>query len=141
MSKAKWLVIFILALAVAIPAQAVELSLGGFPSFMRVRGRTIKNGTFINALGNEQARSLGLDNGNDEITIVDTTLRLTPQLVLSDAVTIRAQVDVMRNNLWGGLTSSGFGASGGNGAVGGMKIIIPIAIVLIALSKFLVIKR
>ena len=119
MSKAKWLVIFILALAVTIPAQAVELSLGGFPSFMRTRARTMKNATFINALSNEQARSLGLDNGNDEITIVDTTLRLTPQLVLSDAVTIRAQVDVMRNNLWGGLTSSGFGASGGNGAVGG----------------------
>ncbi|MCK5391926.1 MAG: hypothetical protein KAJ31_05820 [Deltaproteobacteria bacterium] len=119
MSKAKWLVIFILALAVTIPAQAVELSLGGFPSFMRTRARTMKNATFINALGNEQARSLGLDNGNDEITIIDTTLRLTPQLILSDAVTIRAQVDVMRNNLWGGLTSNTFGASGGNGAVGG----------------------
>jgi len=120
MSKAKWLVIFILALAVAIPAQAVELSLGGFPSFMRVRARSIQNGTFINALSNEQARALGLDSNADEITIIDTTLRLTPQLILSDTVTIRAQVDVMRNNLWGSLTSNGFGAgSGGNGAVGG----------------------
>ena len=120
MSKAKWLVIFILALAVAVPSYAVELSLGGFPSFMRIRARSIQNGTFINALSNEQARALGLDNNDDEITIVDTTLRLTPQLILSDAVTIRAQVDVMRNNLWGGLTSTGFGAgSGGNGAVGG----------------------
>ncbi len=120
MSKAKWLVIFILALAVAIPAQAVELSLGGFPSFMRVRARSIQNGTFINALSNQQARALGLDSNADEITIIDTTLRLTPQLILSDAVTIRAQVDVMRNNLWGSLTSNGFGAgSGGNGAVGG----------------------
>jgi len=119
MSKAKWLVIFILALAVAVPSYAVELSLGGFPSFMRIRARTIKNGTFINAISNEDARALGLDNGNDEITIIDTTLRLTPQLILSDAVTIRAQVDVMRNNLWGGLTSNGFGASGGSGAVTG----------------------
>ncbi len=119
MSKAKWLVIFILALAVAIPAQAVELSLGGFPSFMRVRARSIQNGTFINALSNEQARTLGLKSNSDEITIIDTTLRLTPQLILSDAVTIRAQVDVMRNNLWGGLTSGPFGASGGNGAVVG----------------------
>jgi hypothetical protein len=119
MSKAKWLVIFILALAVAVPSYAVELSLGGFPSFMRTRARIIKNGTFINAISEQQARTLGLDNGNDEITIVDTTLRLTPQLVLSDAITIRAQVDVMRNNLWGGLTSTTFGQAGGNGAVGG----------------------
>ncbi|MCH7927624.1 MAG: hypothetical protein IID03_06505 [Candidatus Dadabacteria bacterium] len=119
MSKAKWLVIFILALAVAIPAQAVELSLGGFPSFMRVRARSIQNGTFINALSNEQARVLGLKSNSDELTIIDTTLRLTPQLILSDTVTIRAQVDVMRNNLWGGLTSTPFGASGGNGAVVG----------------------
>ncbi len=129
MSKAKWLVVFILALVMSMPAQAVELSLGGFPSFMRVRARSIQDGTFINALSNEQARALGLDSGDDEITIVDTTLRLTPQLVLSDAVTIRAQVDVMRNNLWGGLTSGAFGSNafgtnasgptGGNGAVQG----------------------
>jgi len=119
MSKAKWLVIFILALAVAVPSYAVELSLGGFPSFMRIRARTLKNATFINSISNEDARALGLDNGNDEITIIDTTLRLTPQLILSDAVTIRAQVDVMRNNLWGGLTSATFGTSGGSGAVTG----------------------
>jgi len=119
MSKAKWLVIFILALAVAVPSYAVELSLGGFPSFMRVRARSIQNGTFINALSRSEARTLGLESNDDEITIIDTTLRLTPQLILSDTITIRAQVDVMRNNLWGGLTSNGFGASGGNGAVGG----------------------
>ena len=36
-------------------------------------------------LSNDQdARALGLDSADDEITIVDTTLRLTPQLVLSD---------------------------------------------------------
>jgi hypothetical protein len=30
MSKAKWLVLFLLALVVAVPSYAVELTLGGF---------------------------------------------------------------------------------------------------------------
>ena len=41
-------------------------------------------------------------NDNDMISVVDTTLRLTPQLGLSDAVTVRAQVDVASNMIWGG---------------------------------------
>ena len=35
-------------------------------------------------------------------SVVDTTLRITPQLGLSDAVTVRAQVDVASNMIWGG---------------------------------------
>ena len=105
MSKAKWLFLFLVAISVAIPSYAVELSLGGFPSFMRTRYRFISDGTFVSALSDADARLLGFNDNSDNISFVDTRLRLTPQLVLSDAVTIRAQVDVADNMIWGGLTS------------------------------------
>lgn len=105
MSKAKWLFLFLVAISVAIPSYAVELSLGGFPSFMRTRYRFISDGTFVSALSDADARALGFNDNSDNISFVDTRLRLTPQLVLSDAVTIRAQVDVADNMIWGGLTS------------------------------------
>jgi hypothetical protein len=106
MNKAKWVVVFLLAVAVAVPAYAVELTLGGFPSYMRTRARIIHNGTFISTLNDSQAEALGFANANDNVIFVDTRLRLTPQLVLSNAVTIRAQVDVMDNTIWGGTTSA-----------------------------------
>ncbi len=105
MSKAKWLLVFLIALGVAVPAQAVELNLGGFPSYFRQRVRYIKNATFINTLSREQANAIGFGNNKDSIFFADTTFRLTPQLVLSDSVTIRTQVDIMSNNIWGGNTS------------------------------------
>lgn len=108
MSRAKWLVIFFVALGMAVPSFAVELSLGGFPSYMRTRARFLKNATFVNTLSQAQADALGLEDNDDEFFLVDTTLRLTPQLVLSDAVTIRAQVDVARNMIWGGNTDGFF---------------------------------
>ena len=116
MSKAKWLLLFILALGVAIPSYAVELTLGGFPSYWRTRAHVIKDATFVSAMDRDQARQLGF-NGNDDLFVfVDTRLRLTPQLVLSDKVTIRAQVDVWDNNIWGGTTSNllGGGTTGAN---------------------------
>ena len=109
MRRAKWLLLFILALGIATPSFAVELTLGGFPSYMRQRVRWIKNATFISALSNTQATALGYGNADDDIFFADTTLRLTPQLVLSDAVTIRAQLNVFDNNIWGGSTSQFFG--------------------------------
>ncbi|MCH8028999.1 MAG: hypothetical protein IH874_03600 [Candidatus Dadabacteria bacterium] len=105
MSKGKLLFAFLLAFFVAVPSYAVELSLGGFPSFMRTRLRVIKDGTFIGALTNEHARALGFSNADDEVIFADTRLRLTPQLILSDNVTIRAQIDVADNNIWGGANS------------------------------------
>ena len=105
MSKAKWLFMFLLALCMAVPTFAVELSLGGFPSYMRTRARYIGNATFISALSNQNAIDLGFSNNKDNIFFMDTTLRLTPQLVLSDAVTIRAQLNVFDNNIWGGSTT------------------------------------
>lgn len=111
MSKAKWLLMFLLALSMAAPTFAVELTLGGFPSYMRTRARFISNATFISALSNNNAKQLGFNDNDDNIFFADTTLRLTPQLVLSDAVTIRAQINVFDNNIWGGATSSTFGGA------------------------------
>ncbi|MEQ9620013.1 MAG: hypothetical protein RIG61_12680 [Deltaproteobacteria bacterium] len=105
MSKAKWLILFLLALSMAVPASAVELTLGGFPSYMRTRARFIQNATFISALTRQNAQDLGFNDNDDTIFFADTTLRLTPQLVLSDAVTIRAQLNVFDNNIWGGSTT------------------------------------
>jgi hypothetical protein len=115
MSKAKWLIMFLLAMCIATPSFAVELSLGGFPSYMRTRARYIGNATFISALSDTEAQGLGYSNNNGNIFFMDTTLRLTPQLVLSDAVTIRAQFNVFDNNIWGGSTTGFLG--GGNTVV------------------------
>jgi len=115
MSKAKWLIMFLLALSMAAPTFAVELTLGGFPSYMRTRARFISNATFVSALSNNNAKQLGFNDNDDNIFFADTTLRLTPQLVLSDAVTIRAQIGVFDNNVWGGATTGFLG--GRNGVV------------------------
>ena len=48
-------------------------------------------------------------NNDEMVSFVDTTLRITPQLGLSDAVTVRAQVDVASNMIWGGATAGFFG--------------------------------
>ena len=109
MSKAKWLFMFLLALSMAAPTFAVELTLGGFPSYMRTRARFISNATFISALSTNNAKQLGFNDNNDNIFFADTTLRLTPQLVLSDSVTIRAQIGVFDNNIWGGATTGFLG--------------------------------
>jgi hypothetical protein len=109
MSKAKWVILFLLAMAVAVPSHAVELTLGGFPSYMRIRARYFGNATFLSTMNDTQAQSLGFNSGTDNITFVDSRLRLTPQLVLSDSVTIRAQVDVVDNMIWGGTTSAALG--------------------------------
>ena len=93
MRKANWLVMFLIAIAVAVPASAVELSLGGFPSYMSTEARYLENATYRSA-----------NDEDDAIFFVDTTLRVTPQLALSETVTIRAQVDIMNNNIWGGRT-------------------------------------
>jgi hypothetical protein len=72
---------------------------------MRTRARFIKNATFISTINDATAQALGFSDADDNIFFVDTRLRLTPQLVLSDSVTIRAQVDVFDNVIWGGATS------------------------------------
>ena len=88
MIQARWLIIFFAVLRMSVPSFAIDWSLGGFPSYMRTRARLIGNATAV--------------NNSDTISFVDTTLRLTPQLGLSDAVTVRAQFDVASNMIWGG---------------------------------------
>lgn len=98
MIQARWLIIFFAVLGMSVPSFAIDWSLGGFPSYMRTRVRFIDN-----------AVNPAADNGRIHVT--DTTLRLTPQLGLSDAVTVRAQVDVASNMIWGGQTSHFFGGT------------------------------
>ncbi len=105
MSKAKWVILFLLAVVVAAPSYAVELTLGGFPSYFRVDPQVYHRATFNGALSNAQSHALGFSDNTDNIFFIDSRLRLTPQLILSDSVTIRAQVDVMDNTIWGGTTS------------------------------------
>ena len=95
MIQARWLIIFFAVLGMSIPSFALDWSLGGFPSYLRTRARVIDSAT--------------AENNGDMISVVDTTLRITPQLGLSDAVTVRAQVDVASNMVWGGVTSGFFG--------------------------------
>ena len=111
MIQARWLIIFFAVLGMSIPSFALDWSLGGFPSYMRTRARVISNGTFMSTLNDTQARALGSESNTDRVSVVDTTLRITPQLSLSDAVTVRAQVDVASNMIWGGATSHFFGGS------------------------------
>lgn len=98
MIQARWLIIFFAVLGMSIPSFAIDWSLGGFPSYLRTRARVIDNAV------------AGTD---DMISVVDTTLRITPQLGLSDAVTVRAQVDVASNMIWGGSTAHFFGGTFG----------------------------
>jgi len=109
MVQARWLIIFFAVLGMSVPSLAIEWSLGGFPSYMRTRQRVIGNATYMNTLTDTQAQAMGSERNNDRVTLVDTTLRITPQLSLSDAVTVRAQVDVANNMVWGGVTSGFFG--------------------------------
>ena len=95
MIQARWLIIFFAVLGMSVPSFAIDWSLGGFPSYMRTRTRVIDNATV----------------SGDRIFVTDTTLRITPQLGLSDAVTVRAQVDVASNMIWGGATSHFFGGT------------------------------
>ena len=111
MIQARWLIIFFAVLGMSIPSFAIDWSLGGFPSYLRTRTRVINNATFMSTLTDEQAQAMGSDDADDQIFLVDTTFRITPQLTLSDAVTVRAQVDVASNMIWGGSTAHFFGGT------------------------------
>lgn len=112
MIQARWLIIFFAVLGMSIPSFALDMTMGGFPSYMRTRARYISNATLLSSLNDAQAQALGSEEASDQVFLVDTTLRLTPQLSLNDAVSIRAQVDVASNSIWGGQTSNFFGEAG-----------------------------
>jgi len=100
----------VFSIGLAIPSFAVELSLGGFPSFMRFRWRTLTNATAHHVTNGASVSALAASDG-ENIHFADMTLRLTPQLVLSDNVTIRSSVDVLGNAIAGGANSGLFGAT------------------------------
>ena len=119
----KYVLALVFALGLAIPSFAVELSLGGFPSFMRFRWRSLHNATYHNILTpGELSQLAGLDGDatGEHIHFADMTLRLTPQLVLSDAVTIRGSFDVLSNALAGGATAGLFGEDSDGSESGGV---------------------
>ena len=120
----KYVLALVFALGMAIPSFAVELSLGGFPSFMRFRWRSLHNATFHNILTPGELENLGggldADTTGEHIHFADMTLRLTPQLVLSDAVTIRASIDVLSNAIAGGATGGLFGEDSDGDKAGGV---------------------
>ncbi|MER3446889.1 MAG: hypothetical protein C4291_08635 [Candidatus Dadabacteria bacterium] len=106
MKKAGWLFLFFLGILIPDYSWAVELTLGGYPSYFRIRPQFYQDSTFIGALDKNTAKQLGLNSANDRIFFVDSRLRLTPELRLSENVLIRAQVDVMDNVIWGGANSA-----------------------------------
>ena len=120
----KYVLTLVFALGLAIPTFAVELSLGGFPSFMRFRWRTIQNGTYHNILTlaelNDMGGGLDADTTGENIHFADMTLRLSPELVLSDAVTIRTTLDVLSNAIAGGATGGLFGEDSDGSEGGGV---------------------
>ncbi len=120
----KYVLALVFSLGLAIPTFAVELNLGGFPSFMRFRWRSIHNGTYHNILTAAELNNLGggldSDTTGEHIHFADMTLRLTPQLVLSDAVTIRASIDVLSNAIAGGQTGGLFGEDSDGSESGGV---------------------
>lgn len=106
----KYVLALVFSIGLAIPSFAVELSLGGFPSFMRFRWRTLTNATAHHVTNRGSVSNLTASDG-ENIHFADMTLRLTPQLVLSDNVTIRSSVDVLGNAIAGGATGGLFGAT------------------------------
>jgi hypothetical protein len=67
-----------------------------------------------------KAGGLDSDTTGEHIHFADMTLRLTPQLVLSDAVTIRSSIDVLSNAIAGGATGGLFGEDSDGSESGGV---------------------
>ncbi len=101
--------IFFAAVAVLIgtpDSHAVQVTFDSYPSFMRTRARVFNNSTF------NSSNLISGSGRKDRIFFVDTTLRLAPELRLSDNIRIVTQVDVADNVIWGGRTSQLLGGGG-----------------------------
>ena len=64
-----------------------------FPSYFRIRSMFFKNATFVGAVPGK----------DDDIFFVDSRLLISPMLKITDNLSIRAQIDVFKNIIWGGL--------------------------------------
>jgi len=63
-----------------------------FPNYYRTRARFINNGTFLSAA-----------NAKDEVFFVDSRLLVSPQITMGENLHLRAQFDIAKNIIWGGL--------------------------------------
>lgn len=63
-----------------------------FPSYYRTRVRFINDGTFASATG-----------GKDEVFFIDSRFLLSPQIEVNKFLSVRAQFDIAKNVIWGGL--------------------------------------
>ncbi|MGI9558704.1 MAG: hypothetical protein ACR2NQ_03415 [Thermodesulfobacteriota bacterium] len=101
----RYTVFAVLAVALGAPsAQAVEIELDAFPSFLRTRARYFKGATYIND-------NLPHEDTKDRIFLIDSTLRISPRLRLSDNLSIVVQADVADNVIWGGVTDQLLGGA------------------------------
>jgi len=64
-----------------------------FPSYFRSRVRLIENGTFLGATPNTE----------DKISFADSRLLISPMLEVTENISLRSQIDVARNIIWGGI--------------------------------------
>lgn len=101
----RYTVFAVLAVALGAPsAQAVEIELDAFPSFLRTRARYFKGATYIN-------KNLPHEDTKDRIFLIDSTLRISPRLRLNDNLSIVVQADVADNVIWGGVTDQLLGGA------------------------------
>jgi hypothetical protein len=64
-----------------------------FTSYFRTRASVFKNATFIGAVPNQK----------DNILFVDSRLLISPMIKIGENLSIRSQIDVFKNIIWGGL--------------------------------------
>jgi hypothetical protein len=64
-----------------------------FPSYYRTRGYVFKDATFAGAVPGQ----------DDDIFFVDSRLLLSPMIEISDDLSLRSQLDIAKNIIWGGL--------------------------------------
>lgn len=63
-----------------------------FPSYYRTRARFINDATF-----------LGAANSDDEVFFVDSRLLFSPRINVGEFLSIRSQLDIAKNVIWGGF--------------------------------------
>ncbi len=97
MSKISWVISFFLVILVAFPVYSLELGFSpDFTSYFRIRARVFENATFMGATPGE----------DDDIFFADSRLLVSPMLKVNDRISVRTQLDIFSNFIWGGLTDS-----------------------------------
>ncbi len=63
-----------------------------FPSYYRTRARFIDGATFVGATGED-----------DEVFFIDSRLLFSPRINIGEFLSVRSQLDIARNVIWGGF--------------------------------------